>query len=107
VEAVPGQGHLHIEVTGDGKDPTWSEQSQIIEGFNYSIQWKAGDDIHLAFDTLGAAEYWGKTASDKKILKERYALLEMEGEVSFDNLRQKVSIRFSQNPVDDLPKLSE
>jgi hypothetical protein len=107
VEAVPGQGHLHMEVTGDGKDPTWSEQSQIIEGFSYSLQWKAGDDIHLALDTLGAAEYWGKTASDKKILKEQYALLEMEGEVSFDNLRQKVSIRFSQNPVDDLPKLSE
>ena len=107
VEAVPAQGHLHIEVTGNGQDPTWSEQSQIIEGFNYSLQWKAGDDIHLALDTLGAPEYWGKTASDKKILKERYALFEMDGEVSFDNLRQKVSISFSPSLVDELPKLSK
>jgi hypothetical protein len=107
VEAIPGQGHLHVEVTANGQDPTWSEQSQIIEGFNYSLQWKAGDDIHLALDTLGAPEYWGKTASDKKILKERYALFEMEGEVSFDNLRQKVSIRFSPNLADELPKLSK
>jgi hypothetical protein len=107
VEAIPGQGHLHVEVTANGQDPTWSEQSQIIEGFNYSLQWKAGDDIHLALDTLGAPEYWGKTASDKKILKERYALFEMEGEVFFDNLRQKVSIRFSPNLADELPKLSK
>jgi len=106
VEAVPGQGHLHVEVTGNGQDPTWSEQSQIIEGFTYSLQWKAGDDIHLALDTLGAPEYWGKTASDKKILKERYALFEMDGEVSFDNLGQKVSIRFSPNLAENLPTLS-
>jgi len=103
VQAIPAQGHLHVEVTGNGQDPTWSEQSQIIEGFNYSLRWKLGDDIHVALDTLGAPEHWGKTASDKKILKARCALFEMDGEVSFDNINQKVSISFTPNLSDALP----
>jgi hypothetical protein len=107
VEAVPAQGHLHLEVTTDGSDPTWSEQSQIIEGFNYSLHWKKGDDIHLALDTLGAPEHWGKNASDKKILKTRFSIFEMDGEVSFDNLGQKVSIRFVPNLADGLPTLKK
>jgi len=107
VEAIPAQGHLHVEVTGNGKDPTWSEQSQIIEGFNYSVQWKIGDDIHIALDTLGAPEHWGRTASDKKILKARYALFEMDGEVSFDNLGQKVSISFTPGLTEQLPELKK
>ena len=105
VEAVPANGHLHVEVTGNGQDPTWSEQSQIIEGFNYSARWKLGDDIHIALDTVGAPENWGKTASDKKILKGRYALFEMNGEVSFDNLGRKVSIRFTPVLSEALPEL--
>lgn len=105
VEAIPAQGHLHVEVTGNGQDPAWSEQSQIIEGFNYSLQWKMGDDIHVALDTFDAAEKWGRTASDKKILKARGALFDMDGEVTFDNVGQTVSISFTPDLSDALPVL--
>ncbi len=107
VESVPAQGHLHIEVTASGKDPAWSELSQIIEGFNYSVQWKLGDEIHIALDTLGAPEDWGKKASDRKILKGRYALFNMDGEIFFDNLRQKITIRFSPPLSEMLPELKK
>ena len=107
VNAIPAHGHLHVEVTPNGKDPSWSEQSQIIEGFNYSLQWEAGDDIHLSLDTLNAPENWGKSASDKKILKSRFALFEMDGEVTFDNLGQTVSITFVPSLQEQLPELTK
>lgn len=88
-ETIPGQGHLHVEVTSGGSDAAWSEQSQIIQGFEYSLEWKIGDDIHIALDTLGAPELWGKSASDKKILTGRFALFSMDGEISFDNVGKK------------------
>lgn len=107
VVAIPAHGHLHVEVTSNGQDPSWSEQSQIIEGFNYSLRWQAGDDIHVSLDTLGAPEAWGKTASDKKILKSRFALFQMDGEVTFDNLGQTVSVTFVPSLQEQLPKLTK
>lgn len=105
VESIPGNGHLHIEVVPSGGEPKWSEQSQTIQGFQYSLDWKAGDDIYIALDTLGAPEAWGKTASDKKILKGKYALFQMDGEISFDNVNQKVVIRFNPSLKERLPVL--
>ena len=46
-----------------------------------------------------------KKASDKKILKARTALFEMDGEVSFDNIGQKVSISFIPDLTEGLPVL--
>ncbi|MBU0982680.1 MAG: hypothetical protein KKA42_02350, partial [candidate division Zixibacteria bacterium] len=107
VQSVPGQGHLHIEVTPKGQDPTWGELSQIIEGYDYSVNWKVGDNIHLALDTLGAPEEWGKTASARKILTGNYSLFNMDGEISFDNLGLKVSIEFSPPLAERLPELEK
>lgn len=103
--AIPSDGHLHVEVTPKGKDPTWSEQTQILSGFEYKIKWKIGDVIHIAIDTLGAPEHWGKEASDKKVLSDKYSIFDMEGEVSFDNIGKKVTFSFSPGLMDQLPEL--
>ncbi|MDX9857492.1 MAG: GTPase domain-containing protein [candidate division Zixibacteria bacterium] len=102
-ETIPGQGHLHVEVTAGGRDASWADQSQILQGFEYSLEWKIGDDIHIALDTLGAPEMWGRAASDKKILTGKYALFSMEGEVTFDNLGKTVTIRFTPSAKDRMP----
>ncbi|MCB2229532.1 GTPase domain-containing protein [bacterium] len=106
-ETIPGQGHLHVEVTPGGKDATWSDQSQILQGFEYSLEWKIGDDIHVALDTLNAPEMWGKSASDKKILTGKYSLFNMEGEINFENLGKTVTIRFNPPVNDRLPTLTK
>jgi len=105
VETIPGDGHLHIEVTSRGKDPAWSEQTQVLAGFEYRLTWKVGDAIHIALDTLGATEMWGREASDKKILKGDYSLFDMDGEISFDNLGKKVIVSFKPALKDRLPVL--
>ncbi len=107
VESVPGNGHLHIEAVPSGGEPSWSEQSQTIQGFQYSLNWKAGDDIYVALDTVGAPENWGKTASDKTILKGKYSIFKMDGEISFSNLGQKVVIRFNPPLMERLPVLKK
>jgi hypothetical protein len=107
VESVPGNGHLHIEAVPSGSEPKWSEQSQTIQGFQYSLNWKAGDDIYIALDTVGAPENWGKTASDKTILKGKYSIFKMDGEISFSNLGQKVVIRFNPPLMERLPVLKK
>jgi hypothetical protein len=107
VESIPGNGHLHVEVVASGKDPVWQEQSQTIQGFEYSLRWKIGDQIYIALDTARAAENWGQTASDKEILRGDYALFNMDGEVSFGNLGKKVSIRFMPPLKGKLPTLEE
>lgn len=103
--AIPSDGHLHVEVTPKGKDPTWSEQTQILSGFEYKIKWKIGDVIHIAIDTLGAPENWGKEASDKKVLSDKYSIFDMDGEVSFDNIGKKVTFSFSPGLIEQIPEL--
>ncbi|MEZ5360350.1 MAG: hypothetical protein R3F48_16155 [Candidatus Zixiibacteriota bacterium] len=103
--AIPSDGHLHVEVTEKGKDPTWSEQTQVLSGFEYKIKWKIGDVIHIAIDTLGAPENWGKEASDKKVLSDKYSIFNMEGEVSFDNIGKKVTFSFSPGLMEQVPEL--
>ncbi len=107
VESIPGNGHLHVEVVPSGQDPTWQEQSQTIQGFDYSLRWKVGDRIHIALDTAKAAENWGKTASDKKILSGKYSAFDMDGEISFENLGKKVTIRFNPPLAGRLPVLKK
>ena len=45
IESIPDNGHLHIEITPRGDDPTWSDENQIFEGDEYKINWKMNDDI--------------------------------------------------------------
>jgi len=105
VANIPGDGHIHIEVTERGKDPTWSEETQILAGFEYKLRWKIGDQIHVAIDTLGQECTWGKTASDRAIFKGRYSIFDMENGISFDNIGKKVEVRFQPGLKDLLPEL--
>lgn len=107
IVSVPGNGHLHVEVTSRGQDPKWNDQSQLLQGFEYPLEWKVGDQIHLALDTLGAPENWGRTASDKKVLTGRYSLFDMDGEITFDNVGKTVTLQFSPGLKDRLPKLED
>ncbi|UCD62529.1 MAG: hypothetical protein JSW34_07100 [Candidatus Zixiibacteriota bacterium] len=107
IEAVPENGHLHIEITRRGQDPAWTDQNQIFEGDEYTVQWKLGDDVHIAFDELKHACNWGKNPSDKKVLTGRYSLFEMEGEVKFENLGKQVTISFKPSLAERLPRLEK
>lgn len=107
VETVPSDGHLHIEVTEKGKDPKWAEESQILAGFEYKLQWKEGDVIHIAIDTLMQAEMWGSASSDRTILRDKYSIFNMDGSITFDNIGKKVEIRFIPPLIDQLPKLDK
>lgn len=109
--SIPGGGHLHVDVTGPGEEPTWQgwlEQGDLVANWDYSLTWKMGDQIHIAFDTLGhQPEDGGRTASDKKTLSGDYALFNMEGEVVFDNLGKTVTIQFSPALRDRLPTIEQ
>ncbi len=107
IESIEGDGHLHVEVTSRGSDPAWSEQNQLIAGLKQKIEWKLGDQIHIALDTLRAAENWGKTASDKVFLNDRYSLFDMEGKISFDRVGRTVTIKFDPPLKDILPELKK
>ncbi len=105
LEAVPEMGHLHIEVTSDGKSPTWAEHTQQMEGDEFELQWKVGDNIHIAFDELKHNCQWGNMPSDKIVLKDKYSLFEMEGNLTFTNIGKTITISFKGGLKDKLPKL--
>jgi len=105
LEAVPDFGHLHIEITKNGESPTWSNETQMLEGEEVALKWKTGDDVHLAFDELKHTCSWGNQPSDKIVLKNKYALFEMEGNLTFPNIGKTVTISFKGGLKDNLPKL--
>ncbi|MFO7914563.1 MAG: hypothetical protein R6U43_02595 [Candidatus Krumholzibacteriales bacterium] len=105
LESVPDMGHLHIEVTGSGQGPSWSKETQLLEGEEVRLSWKLGDDIHIAFDELKYPCTWGVKSSDKRVLQGRYALFALEGEVTFQNIGKTVTIRFKRQLTDMLPEL--
>ena len=105
LQTVPDFGHLHIEVTSSSGDPSWSkaeEVGQLLEGSKISFKWKAGDDIHIAFDELGYCN-WGHQPSDKVVLQAEYAIFEMQGSITFSNIGKTVKLGFK--PELKLPKL--
>jgi hypothetical protein len=105
IETVPDNGHLHIEVTKRGEDPTWSWETQIFEGDEYTIEWKMGDDIHVAFDELKHPCNWGNSPSDKRVMKGRTSLFDMEGDIRFENLGKQISVSFKPELAERLPRL--
>ncbi|MEW6051226.1 MAG: GTPase domain-containing protein [Candidatus Zixiibacteriota bacterium] len=105
IETVPGTGHLHIEVTDAGRDPSWGELTQIFAKDPVTFSWKMGDDIHIALDTSASVCQWGKNPSDEKVLNGDYSLFQMEGQISFDNVGKKVAISFTPPLTDQLPTL--
>lgn len=105
VESVPGDGHLHVEVVEEGKNPTWSEQEQKVAGFKYNLKWKSGDLIYIALDTLGQSEEWGRLASDQVLLDGKFAIFKMDGDILFPNARKTVRISFNPPLKKRIPEL--
>ncbi|MEW6411698.1 MAG: hypothetical protein AB1483_04390 [Candidatus Zixiibacteriota bacterium] len=107
VETIPGNAHVHIEITPRGEDPKWAEQNQIFEGDEYTIEWKMNDDVHIAIDELKHPCNWGNNPSDKKVLRGNYSLFEMEGDLRFENLGKQISISFKPALSEQLPRLKK
>ncbi len=106
IESVPDNGHLHIEVTKDGANPTWSVETQLFEGDEVQLEWKLGDDIYIAFDDLKFECQWGKVSSDRIALnKGQYTLFEMEGNLTFENIGKTITISFKPSLKEKLPKM--
>ncbi len=105
LQTVPDMGHLHIEVTGSGQSPTWSKQTQLLQGDEIKLNWKIGDDIYIAFDELRHPCNWGNKPSDSILLQSKYALFDMEGSVTFPNIGKTVVFSFKGGLKDKLPKL--
>jgi hypothetical protein len=104
IETVPQGCHLHIEVTGRGVSPSWSVQTQMFGGDEYTVKWAPGDDIHVAIDELKHTCNWGKSPSDEKVLKGKWAVFDMQN-ISFENIGKQVSISFKPELTERLPKL--
>jgi hypothetical protein len=104
VETVPDDGHLHIEITEDGKDPSWSNQTQMYEGDTMDIKWKINDDIHIAFDERGYCQ-WGQQPTDKIVLRDKYGLFELEEPLTFPSTGKTITISIKDGLKDRLPKM--
>ena len=102
LQTVPDMGHLHIEVTKAGKSPSWSKETQLLEGDEVRFKWKIGENIHIAFDELKHPCNWGNQPSAKVVFQSKYALFEMETLV-FRNINKTVKISFKGGLK--LPKL--
>ncbi|MFH2036428.1 MAG: GTPase domain-containing protein [Candidatus Zixiibacteriota bacterium] len=102
---IPDNGHLHIEVTPNGQNPSWNNPDQQIQSKEYSLEWKIGDDIHIAFDELKHLCQLGKAPSDTRVFQDKYSLFEIEGDITFTNIQKTIKISFSPGLKEGLPKL--
>jgi len=108
IESMPADWHLHIAVAEKGQDPVWKKGEQIflVPGREETFTWKAGDVIYIAIDSTHAGdETWGERPRGKKILRGDFAVFQMEGDVLFDDIGKKVSIRFVPGLRERLPEL--
>lgn len=107
ITSIPDAGHLHVEVVDKGKEPVWSADTgeQILPGIEYSLTWKMGQTIHIAYDAPTAAESWGKQATDRRVLKGDFAIFDFEGDITLPTLGKTVSITINPTPADLLPEM--
>ncbi len=108
IESMPADWHLHIAIAQRGQDPVWKKGEQIflVPGRQESIAWKAGDVIYIAIDSSHTGdETWGEKPRGKTILRDEFAIFQMEGDVVFDDIGKKVSIRFVPGLRERLPEL--
>jgi hypothetical protein len=85
--SCPQDHHVHIRVTGRGKSADWPRQ-QLRSGDEFSITWRAGDQISVALDEKmhgGGDETWGEKATETKELKGPFSIFELDGTVSFNS----------------------
>ena len=106
IDALPKDGHLHIEAVPEGEEPTWSEKTQLMSGYDHKIKWKPGYAIFIAYDDISHDCNWGRKSSDKKVIRKRYSIFDMEGEITL-NEGTKVSISFKPSLESKLPKLKK
>jgi hypothetical protein len=106
IESISPNGHAHVDVAPPGEEPAWSTADQWLPGFDYTITWKPGYTIYIAYDDRNQEETWGKTATDKKVLRDKYSLFNMDGEITFSS-GQKVIISFEPPLKSKLPKLEK
>jgi hypothetical protein len=102
---IPADAHLHIEVTGDGANPEWSDRNQIYKDDVIKFKWKIGDDIHVAIDLIDHECSWGKKSSETVVLTDDYAIFKMEEGIAFENIGKKVKVSLSPALKDILPTL--
>jgi hypothetical protein len=108
IESIPADWHLHIAVAEKGQDPVWNKGEQIFlfPGREDTISWKAGDVIYIALDSTHAGdETWGEKPRAKKILRGDFSIFNMAGDVVFDDIGKKISIRFIPDLQGQLPEL--
>lgn len=108
LESMPADWHLHIAVAQKGQDPVWKRGEQIflVPGREEKITWKAGDVIYIAIDSAHAGdESWGEKPRAKKILRGDFSIFQMEGDVVFDDIGKKISVRFVPGLKERLPEL--
>jgi GTPase SAR1 family protein len=93
LQSVPGDGHIHYEVTESGENPRWDKVGmQYFQGDKIDLEWQPGDEIHIAYDDAGAEEHWGKTSTDMIVLRGKYSIFDMDGSVT---LLKGTRIQFS------------
>jgi len=106
IDALPQDGHLHIEAVPEDEEAAWSEKTQLLPGYDNKITWKPGYAIYIAYDDITQNCNWGKKSSDSKVIREKYSLFDMEGEITL-NSGTKVSISFKPSLEKKLPKLKK
>jgi len=105
IESIPDMGHIHVEVTPAGDSPFWPLETQFLEGDEYALEWKIGEDVHIAIDELKHKCQWGKMPSDKTVLKGKYSLFDMDRPILFNNISKTIILSFKPSLKDQLPKL--
>ncbi len=108
VDYCPEGHHVHVTVIKPGDPETWPP-GQIHPGRPQKLTWKSGDVIYIALDPNnhdGGEETNGRYSKVRKKLESDVALFEMRGEVTFPN-GQRITVNFSPDPRDRLPKLRE
>ncbi len=107
IVSMPSDGHLHIDVTPPGQDPTWSVQDQLLPGADYQLVWKPGYVIHVAYDDIRHECNWGRNPSDSRVFDGEYSIFDIEGEITFNNIGKTVTISFKPGLRNRLPELKK
>jgi len=105
VISIPDDGHIHIDVTPNGKEPAWTDSTQIYAGDELKIEWKLDDDIYIAYDSPTSQEFWGRNSTGKAVLKGKYDLFSMDGNVEFKDIGKTVVFSFTPSLEGMLPRL--
>jgi len=86
VDIVPDGTHLHMQVVGDGEEPNWSDaNNQLFADEAGNVMWKVGDVVYVVLHKahVGQDESWGRSFDSRVILRDPYALFELEKEIKF------------------------